>query len=265
MNYLRLFRNTVRNRYFELKCAEAFDRGLIKPPIYLSIGTEHLPAVLFEYLPNAKIFVQHRCHSYYLTFGGQPNHLIYQLTNGVQGSASLANSQIFGHSGMLGDQVPIGIGYAHATNEKTVIVMGDAAAEEDYVLASIGYAVSKKTPCLILCEDNNLSILTEKNIRRSWNIVDVARGFGMEAIEALNFNSSISLLEYFVHKLPVLFNVKIERYCWHAGTHIEIPPNDNVAQLKNLINTHYNIKEILDIEEEELVKMRDIWQPFLKS
>ena len=40
--------------------------------------------------------------------------------------------------------------------------LGDASAEEDYVLTSLGWASTKKLPILFIVEDNNLSILTEK-------------------------------------------------------------------------------------------------------
>ena len=40
--------------------------------------------------------------------------------------------------------------------------MGDASAEEDYVLGALGWAATKKLPILFIVEDNNLSILTEK-------------------------------------------------------------------------------------------------------
>ena len=42
--------------------------------------------------------------------------------------------------------------------------MGDASAEEDYVLGALGWASTKKLPILFIVEDNNLSILTEKKL-----------------------------------------------------------------------------------------------------
>ena len=42
------------------------------------------------------------------------------------------------------------------------VFVGDAAAEEDYFLTAIGWAVTKKLPIWFIVEDNNLSILTRK-------------------------------------------------------------------------------------------------------
>ena len=47
--------------------------------------------------------------------------------------------------------------------------------EEDYVLAALGWASFKKLPILFVVEDNNMSIKTEKKIRRHWEMSDVAR------------------------------------------------------------------------------------------
>ena len=58
--------------------------------------------------------------------------------------------------------------------------MGDASAEEDYVLGALGWASTKKLPILFVVEDNNLSILTEKKIRRNWHMHDVAKSFKMK-------------------------------------------------------------------------------------
>ena len=40
--------------------------------------------------------------------------------------------------------------------------MGDAAFEEDYVLASISWIAKKKIPILLVVEDNNFAITTSK-------------------------------------------------------------------------------------------------------
>ena len=85
---------------------------------------------------------------------------------------------IFGHDGLMGSQVPIGVGSCYVSNKPTIIFVGDSAAEEDYVLSSIGWASTKNIPVLFVIEDNNLSILTEKKVRRSWDMHNVAKGFG---------------------------------------------------------------------------------------
>ena len=70
---------------------------------------------------------------------------------------------MYGHVGLIGDQVPVAAGFSLVKNDKiTVCYFGDGAAEEDYVLATLGFASQKKLKILFICDDNNLSVLTQK-------------------------------------------------------------------------------------------------------
>ena len=99
------------------------------------------------------------------------------------GSASIHSKEInmFGHDGLMGSNGPIGVGACFASNKPTIVFLGDAVAEEDYVLGGLGYASTKNIPLLTVVEDNNFSILTEKKVRRNWEISDVAKSFKMES------------------------------------------------------------------------------------
>ena len=66
---------TVFNHVFESFVIQKYEEKFVRPPIYLSLGTEHIPPTL-KYaftdfglsLKDFAIFPQHRCHSYYLSF-----------------------------------------------------------------------------------------------------------------------------------------------------------------------------------------------------
>lgn len=235
-----MIRQSLYNRFFEEEVAKALDEGFVKPPIYLSLGTEHIPPALFEGLKSHQLKVgdfyllgQHRCHSYYLTMGGDPYKLAMELcgqesgcNSGYGGSASISlkKKKMIGHSGLLGDQVPIGVGLAAASSTPTVVVMGDAAAEEDYVLGAIGHAITKKAPVLFIVEDNNLSILTEKKVRRSWDIVNVAKAMGMNALDIDDYPGTIAQVIPKPSTWPILININCERKRWHAGSGVDGEP-----------------------------------------
>ena len=78
---------------------------------------------------------------------------------------------MFGHDGHMGTQMPIGLGACFASKKPTIIFLGDASVEEDYVMSSIAWASFKKLPILIIVEDNNLSILTQKKLEDIGNQV----------------------------------------------------------------------------------------------
>jgi acetoin:2,6-dichlorophenolindophenol oxidoreductase subunit alpha len=274
---LHIWDQTCLNHYFEQEVAKAHRASKLKLPIYLSLGQEHLPAAVAAAKRDWPIFVQHRCHSYYLSFGGDPHTLVDELlgkptgcTGGRGGSASIhIPNVLFGHSGFIGDQVPIAVGMALGTKEPVLAVFGDAAAEEDYVLGALGFAVTKHLPILFLCEDNDLSILTHKSARRSWDIVDAARGFGMKAINI----EDDPLWVYFtvlaccnLDILPVLININVCRHLWHAGSGTDGEPKWNRFELfrQSLISKGLESR-IKQIEERNREAMAELWQRQLQS
>ena len=159
-NYLwNVFKRTSLNRNFELSVFEYVKNKKINLPTYLSAGQETISASIAEICQKNKvkplIFGQHRCHSIYLSFGGPINKLILELlgskygcTYGMGGSASIHCKKInmYGHDGHMGTQVPIGTGACFESGKPTIVFMGDASAEEDYVLGALGWASTKKLP-----------------------------------------------------------------------------------------------------------------------
>ena len=135
------------------------------------------------------------------------------------GSASIQckEKNIYGHDGLMGSQVPIAVGYAYARKKPTIVFVGDSAAEEDYVLSALGWAATKNLPILFVVEDNNLSILTEKKVRRVWEMDDVARGLGVESYNIEDNPSEINKCLKNVFEKPLLLNIRTIRKYWHAG------------------------------------------------
>ena len=75
-------------RAFEKKLFTLIEQKKFKFPLYLSAGQELIPATfscLFESKPA--IFGQHRAHSTYLCYGGDPEALIKELLGRDDGCA----------------------------------------------------------------------------------------------------------------------------------------------------------------------------------
>lgn len=276
-----IYKQSYFNRQFELKVAEAHKKGLIKAPIYLSIGTEHIPATIASLGKKYAIFPQHRCHSWLLSFGVDPTLIAKEilghkdgLNGGYGGSASMSATELYfiaPHDGHLGSNAPIGVGYAHATGKPVIIHLGDAAVEEDYVLACLGYAKTHKLDVTFIVEDNGFSILTPTKNRRSWNIVDVAKGFNITS-ETLreDYSQCTRLKERLEDKWlydPILLNIKCKRHYWHCGSGTdEVPPEkDNLWYLRNWLKgtggvNGWNWDKIhKDIEDQ----VKEIWNPLI--
>jgi TPP-dependent pyruvate/acetoin dehydrogenase alpha subunit len=178
------------------------------------------------------------------------------------GSASIHSIEknIFGHDGLMGSQVPIAVGHAYETRKPTIVVMGDASAEEDYVLGALGWASTKNLPVLFIVEDNNLSILTEKRIRRNWEMDDVAKAFKMEA---RNINDNpLSLWEAlhgydFSH--PMLLNINTTRKYWHAGAGQDGNYDTQYEKELQLLGN-----EALEIDTNNKLLVEKLWQQQLE-
>lgn len=274
---LELFRRICLCRFFELKLKEIYDRGsLIKMPIYLSLGQESIAAALSVAFPEAKQFGQHRCHDLYLCYGGDINKLVDELLHrpmgcaqGMGGSASIHSPEtgMFGHDGFMGSQVPVAVGYAHGSGNPTLCIMGDASAEEGYVLGALGEAATKKAPVLFVCADNDLSIRTKKEVRRSWSMVKVAEAKGITAIE---FTDDPWSIMHHVHRLkdslPAFLNILTCRALWHAGTGNDGEPEWNRFELikKEMVGLDL-AEEMKEIEKETENFVNEVWRQKLEA
>src|SRR3989339_837268 len=233
---LQIFNNMCRVRYFELGLIEAFKEKIFDKFVYLSSGQESIAASMSLVIPDFMIFAQHRCHSTYLSFGGDPVALrdeLIGLPSGTSGGRAGSNClqyhknniEMYGHHGLIGENVPLGVGAALGSGKPVVCFFGDGAAEEDYVFAAMGFAVTHKLPVLFVCEDNNLSILTTVKVRRSWSITEVAKSLGMTGIDITDDPWTIyKKTQELKNNLPAFINIYTCRKYWHNDVGTDGPP-----------------------------------------
>ena len=273
---LEMFRRGSFTRQFEYQVKHAFDQKLIQIPIYLCIGQEFNPAAYSMILKDFQIFAQHRAHGIYLSFGAPPEKLRDELmglpsgcSGGMSGSNAIQGPEIdmFGHSGLMGEQVPISVGAAMASNRQTLTVCGDASVEEDYIYPSLGYAISKKLPVLFICEDNGLSILTKIEVRRNWSAVNMAQSLGIPAIEITDDPWLIAHhIQEMKKDLPGFINIQTVRNLWHSGTGTDGPPEWDRYQLVKNEMAHLGLQaEVEQIETETAFQAEQIWEKQLQK
>ena len=231
---LEVFKKASLCRNFEEYVFNGIRSKLFRFPIYLSAGQEYISATIAQLMQEKNIepniFIQHRGHSTYLSHNAPIEGLIDELLGrktgcayGMGGSASIHSKEknIFGHDGLMGSQAPIAVGHCYKTQNPTIVHMGDASAEEDYVLGALGWASTKKLPILFVVEDNNLSILTEKRVRRNWEMADVAKAFNMRAHTVDDNPENLKQCLEGVFDEPILINVNTHRKYWHSGAGID--------------------------------------------
>jgi TPP-dependent pyruvate/acetoin dehydrogenase alpha subunit len=264
-----VFKKTSLCRHFEINVFKFVKEKKIKIPVYLSAGQETISSTISTIVKDLKykplIFPQHRCHSIYLSFGGNIEELILELLGskkgcayGMGGSASLHSKKInlYGHDGHMGTQAPIGVGACFQSKKPTIVFLGDASAEEDYVLGALGWASTKKLPILFVVEDNNLSILTKKKVRRNWHMHDVAKSFQMKGFDLSDNPKEILKYKKFFFKEPMLLNVNTNRLFWHAGAGIDSNKIfDRYKDLKKIIG-----KKAVEIDQTNEKEISLLWQ-----
>jgi pyruvate dehydrogenase E1 component alpha subunit len=273
-NYLeKVFEKISFCRHFEQYVYKKVQDKTIKIPVYLSAGQESTPCSISTYLEDKNIkpniFIQHRGHSTYLAFEASPEKLIDELLGldsgcafGMGGSASIQSLEknIFGHDGLMGSQVPIAVGHCYQTKQPTIVFMGDASAEEDYVGAAIGWASTKNLPILFVVEDNNLSILTEKKIRRNWNMHELAQAYKVEAYDIEDSPTEIFNHLKNVFNTPLLLNVRTIRKFWHSGAGIDGDYFDRLEWIKETLQFDTSF-----IDENNKNKVEALWQSRLET
>ncbi len=275
---LAVFKNMSRLRKFEqtiLDCNSKNRETFKNKVIHMVTGQEVTGSVLAEMFPRYHYFAGHRCADLYLGLGASTQELRDEIMyldsgcmNGTQGAQFAYHKDgitIHTNTGFIGEQLPLAVGYALASGQKTVAICGDGAAEEDYALQSYGFAATHNLPILFVVNDNNLSVLSPLENRRSWNIAKLAEGFGLASADVADDPWTLmKVLSDMEVRLPALVNVRVNRNYWHIGFGIDNPPLwDRYAIVKQQISEIGYEREMNEIEQAAEIEMHELWRDYL--
>jgi TPP-dependent pyruvate/acetoin dehydrogenase alpha subunit len=266
---LKILEKASLTRHFENEIFKLIKNKKIIFPVYFSAGQEYISSTIATLFHSKKIkpmlFGQHRSHSIYISFGGDLKKLALEFMGsdkgcsfGMGGSLSIHSDKIkmFGHDGFMGSNLCFGVGASFASKKPSIVFIGDAGIEEDYVLSSISWVAKKKIPILIIVEDNNFAITTTKDERRDWKVKNVANAFDIESYDIKDDPKNIyKILKDYEFKKPMVVNIRTNRLYWHSGAGID---NQNVFdRLKYEISLLG--KEGLTIYEKAYKKIQSIF------
>ena len=272
---LNVYRHMTELRKFEENVVRVAHSGKIKVKVHMSSGQEAVSAAVAESIPNYQIFTQHRSMDTFLALGGNPQEMrdeMLCLDSGccggqIGGAFQIHNDKVnmYAHTGFIGENVSVGVGVALGNGKKTLCLFGDGAAEEDYVLEAIGFAATHKLPVLFVCTDNELSVLSPKEKRRSWELVDVAKGFGLNTIDVSD--DPFTLMHYFNTfdtELPALINIRVCRNYWHAGVGIDNPPAwDRYFIVQEQLKAKGLETKMKELDATAAKNMEELWKAYL--
>lgn len=184
--YLQWYESMLLMRRFEEKAGQLYGRQKIKGFCHLYIGQEACVAGAVSALDkNDKYITAYRDHAHPIGLGTDPKYIMAELfakatgiSKGKGGSMHIFDREhnFFGGHGIVGGQIPLGIGIAFAekylkTNNLCVTYMGDGAVRQGAFHESLNLAMIYKLPVILVIENNGYAMGT--SVARTSNVTDL--------------------------------------------------------------------------------------------
>ena len=171
----RYFRDMLLIRRFEEKAGQLYGMGLIGGFCHLYIGQEAVVVGVQTAQDTVDtVITSYRDHGHMLAAGMDPRGVMAELTgrsggysHGKGGSMHMFSRKknFFGGHGIVGAQVPIGVGLSFAHRYKndggvSVVYLGDGAVNQGQVYESFNMAALWKLPVVFIIENNRYGMGT---------------------------------------------------------------------------------------------------------
>ena len=236
---LAYYREMLLIRRFEEKAGQMYGMGLIGGFCHLYIGQEAV-VVGMEHAasPDDAVITSYRDHGHMLARGMDPKGVMAELTGrrggyskGKGGSMHMFSTErnFYGGNGIVGAQVPLGVGIAFAhkyreTSQVTLTYFGEGAANQGQVYEAFNMASLWKLPVVFIIENNGYAMGT--SIARAQAGTEIFRrrdAFGIPGMEVDGMDVAAVTsagLEAVAHcrtgKGPILMEMKTYRYRGHS-------------------------------------------------
>lgn len=203
---LKWLREMMLIREFELRCMQAYQDKKIGGFCHVYIGQEAVAVgTLAAIEASDPVVTAYRDHGHALARGMDPRHCMAEMFGRIGGCAKgkggsmhmfdRANN-LFGGHGIVGAQIPLGIGLAFATKYEdevinggtskrvTLAYLGDGALNQGSVHEAKNLAGLFNLPVIIICENNGYSMGTSitRGTTMGHDISVKAAGYGIEAV-----------------------------------------------------------------------------------
>jgi pyruvate dehydrogenase E1 component alpha subunit len=243
--YLFWYERMLLMRKFEEKAGQLYGQQKIKGFCHLYNGQEACIAGAVTALqPGDKYITAYRDHAHPLALGTDPKYIMAELfgkatgiSKGKGGSMHMFDKEkhFFGGHGIVGGQIPLGVGIAFAekykrTDNLCMTFMGDGAVRQGAFHEALNLAMLYELPVIFVIENNGYAMGT--SVERSSNVIDLYKlgsAFEMpsqpvEAMEVEKVHEAVKQAAEKARKgVPSLLEFKTYRYRGHsisdAGTY----------------------------------------------
>jgi TPP-dependent pyruvate/acetoin dehydrogenase alpha subunit len=285
LNYLDIYSQMFLIRSAEQAMVEFYRENKIFSFVHFYIGQEAIAVGVSANLRlQDRVFGNHRSHGHYLAKGGNLAAMFAEMLGketgcckGKGGSMHLLDRSVnfMGSTPILSSAVPIATGSAleqkmRASEEISVVYLGDGAAEEGVFTESLNLAGLMGLPVLFVIEDNLYSVNSDKAARRSegHNFHQIANGFGVrhEIADGNNvqsvFNVAHELINYVRDKkAPAILECLTFRHMAHSAPifddqigYRKLDPIDERDKVDSLKRLKMELIERIDLSEIDRVE-----------
>ena len=226
-------------RNFEIRAESAYQQGKIGGFFHSYIGQEAVQTAASMAMGKDNLWVtSYRCHSLALLLGATPNEIMAALYGkktgnamGRGGSMHLFTSKLLGGHGIVGGQIPIGIGagfsikYKQDISQASICFMGDGAVAQGSFHESLNIASLWDLPCIFVIENNQWGMGTAVNKAISVDYIaeKKAPGYNMEgfSLDGMDFFHCYGAFKELYNKVlktqrPILIEVFTDRFKGHS-------------------------------------------------
>lgn len=155
-------------RKMELAADSLYKDKLIRGFCHLTIGQEAISVGIEAAItPNDSIITAYRCHGFTYIRGATVRSILAELlgkesgtSRGKGGSMHMYAPEFYGGNGIVGAQIPLGVGLAFAqkyrnqTDRVSFAIYGDGAANQGQAFEVYNIAALLKLPVVFVCENN---------------------------------------------------------------------------------------------------------------
>ena len=266
---IKLYKQMLLIRRFEEKAGQLYGMGSIGGFCHLYIGQEAVVVGMQSIsVFGDSVITSYRDHGHMIACGMDPRGVMAELTGrksgyskGKGGSMHMFSKEknFYGGHGIVGAQVPIGVGLAFSHKYKSdgfvsMTYLGDGAVNQGQVYESFNMAALWKLPVVFIIENNKYGMgtsVTRASAGRSLSERGKAYGIPGIEVDGMNVFSVIEAgkeaLDYSRNgKGPYILEMKTYRYRGHSmsdpAKYRARSEVDAVRQQKDCIE---NLKEIL--------------------
>ncbi len=236
--YLFWYERMLLIRKFEEKAGQLYGQQKIKGFCHLYNGQEACIVGAVSALKQGdKYITAYRDHGHPLALGTNPNYVMAELfgksagvSRGQGGSMHMFDKErhLFGGHGIVGGQIPLGVGIAFAekykkTDHLCITYMGDGAVRQGAFHEALNLAMLYQLPVIFVVENNGYAMGT--SVARSSNVTELfklTRAYQMDGIvvDGMDVRAVHRAVDRAAQKarkgIPSLLELKTYRYKGHS-------------------------------------------------